>query len=74
VNECVRPLWMSGGKPLSQLTDEELAEAIRYVELQEADDTALLTALRVLRDERVTTGDRPGGECDDSGPPILACG
>lgn len=74
MNECVRPLWMSGGKPLSQLTDEELAEAIQYVELQEADDTALLKALRALREDRGAAGDRPVGEHDDSDPPVLACG
>lgn len=75
VNDCVRPLWRSAGsKPLSQLTDEELTEAIDYVQTQEAGDVALLKALQALRDERLLAGEDAVEEHDDSDPPLLACG
>ncbi len=73
-NEGVRPQWRSGGKPLSQLSDEELTAAIDYVQAQESGDVALLKALRALRDERVAATDDTVGEQDDSAdPPLLTC-
>lgn len=74
VNEGVRPLWKSGGKPLAQLNEEELTEAIRYVETQESGDIALLKALTALRDEREPAVGKATPEHDDSDPPVLACG
>ena len=72
-NEGVRPLWRSGGKPLSQLSDEELTAAIDYVQAQESGDVALLKALRALRDERVAATDVTSEEQqrDDSADPPL---
>jgi hypothetical protein len=72
-NEGVRPMWRSGGKPLSQLSDEELTAAIDYVQAQESGDVALLKALRALRDERVAATDETVEERDDSDPPLLTC-
>jgi hypothetical protein len=69
MNEATRPLWRASGKPLSQLTSEELTEAIRYVGEREESDAPLLKALKSLQAERVRTE-----EHDDSGPPLLACG
>lgn len=71
MNEGVRPLWRSSGKPLSQLTSEELTEAIQYVIGREESDGPLLKALLELRDRRKEEAPE---ERDDSGPPLLACG
>ncbi len=70
-NEGVRPLWRSGGKPLSQLSDEELTAAIDYVQAQETGDVALLKALRALRDERVAATEGAAEEQDE--PPLITC-
>lgn len=74
VDEGVRPLWKAGGKPLAQLTGDELAEAIRYVETQDAGDVALLKALQALRDEREESAGAPAPAHDESDPPVFACG
>jgi hypothetical protein len=76
MNEGVRPLLSSSGKPLSQLTSEELSEAIRYLDAREESDLPLLKALRDLRAERTRTpvGSDTPEERDGSGPPLLACG
>jgi hypothetical protein len=71
MNEGVRPLWRSSGKPLSQLTSEELTEAIQYVSGRDESDAPLLKALLGLRAQR---DDDAREEQDDSGPPLLACG
>ncbi|MDN3351168.1 hypothetical protein [Actinomadura sp. DC4] len=70
MNHDVRPLWRSSGKPLSQLTSEELTEAIQYVDGQAESDAPLLKALRELHARRATGEE----ERDESGPPLLACG
>lgn len=74
-------LWRSGGKPLSQLTCEELTEAIHYVDARGERDAALLKALLDLRARRGPAGaerEPVAGEVlaahDDSDPPLLACG
>jgi hypothetical protein len=74
MNEGVRPLLSSSGKPLSQLTSEELNEAIRYLGAREESDLPLLKALRGLRAERMPAGSDTSEERDGSGPPLLACG
>jgi hypothetical protein len=71
MNDGVRPLWRSSGKPLSQLTSEELTEAIQYVSGRDESDGPLLKALLELRAQR--DGD-VREEQDDPGPPLLACG
>lgn len=71
MNEGIRPLWRSSGKPLSQLTSEELNEAIQYVDGREENDAPLLKALLELRAQR--DGETREGQ-DDPGPPLLACG
>jgi hypothetical protein len=73
MNEGAWPLWRSSGKPLSQLTSEELTEAIEYVGGRGHTDAPLLKALRELRAQR-TLGEDTTQERDDSGPPLLACG
>ena len=73
MNDGVRPLWRSSGKPLSQLTAEELAEAIQYVDGQQESDGPLLKALRELYAQRELDGELPEQQ-DGSGPPLLACG
>lgn len=77
MNERAHPLWRSSGKPLSRLTTEELAEAIRYVDEHAEDDTALARALRELHDQRVRSGDGPRQEpelvCADERPPGPGC-
>jgi hypothetical protein len=72
MNEGVSQLWRSSGKPLSQLTSEELAEAIQYVGGREETDAPLLKALRELQARRALEEERP--EQQDEGPPLLACG
>jgi hypothetical protein len=72
MSEGVRPPWLASGKPLSQLTSEELAEAIQYVDGRAETDAPLLKALRELQAQR-TLGEE-WAEQDDSGPPLLACG
>lgn len=71
MNEGIRPLWRSSGKPLSQLTGEELAEAIQYVSGRAESDGPLLKALLELQAQ--SSAGTPE-EQDDSGPPLLACG
>lgn len=71
MNDGVRPLWRSSGKPLSQLSSEELTEAIQYVTEREESDGPLLKALLQLRAQR---DGEAREEQDDSGPPLLACG
>jgi hypothetical protein len=73
MNDGVRPLWRSSGKPLSQLTAEELTEAIQYVDGQQESDTPLLKALRELYAQRELDGEVPERQ-DGSEPPLLACG
>jgi hypothetical protein len=64
------PHWRSSGKPLAQLTSEELSEAIYYLTERDEGDAPLLKALRELHAQRLGLGE----EHDDSGPPLLACG
>lgn len=71
MNEAIRPLWRSSGKPLSQLTSEELTEAIQYVGGRAESDGPLLKALLELR-ARQDQGTPE--QQDDPGPPLLACG
>jgi len=73
MNSDVRPLWRSSGKPLAQLTSEELNEAIQYVDGQVESDAPLLKALRELHAQRAL-GEEGPQEQDESGPPLLACG
>jgi hypothetical protein len=73
MNEAIRPLGRSSGKPLSQLTSEELTEAIQYVNAREENDAPLLKALRELYAQRELGAEVPEQQ-DDSGPPLLACG
>ena len=73
MNEGVRPLWRASGKPLSQLTSEELIEAIQYVDGRDQIDAPLLKALHELQAQR-ELGDETPEQQDDSGPPLLACG
>lgn len=73
MNEGVSPLWRAGGKPLSQLTSEELDEAIQYVGGRDETDAPLLKALRELQAQRALGEETPEQQ-DDSGPPLLACG
>jgi ribosomal 50S subunit-associated protein YjgA (DUF615 family) len=73
-SEGIRPQWKSAGKPLAELTADELAEAIRYIENQDKSDVALLKALHAVRDERSAAGDDPVEERDESDPPVFACG
>jgi hypothetical protein len=70
MNEAARPLLTASGKPLSQLTSEELTDAIRYVSERGQGDAPLLKALLELQAQR----GRQEEEHDDSGPPLLACG
>jgi hypothetical protein len=70
MNEAARPLGRASGKPLSQLTSEELTEAIQYVGEREKSDAPLLKALLELQAQRAQAAE----EHDDSGPPLLACG
>jgi hypothetical protein len=72
MNEGIGQLWRSSGKPLSQLTSEELTEAIQYVSGREQSDVPLLKALLELQATRRTRETQE--EKDDSGPPLLACG
>jgi hypothetical protein len=74
MSESVTPLWRASGKPLSQLTSEELDEAIQYVDAREERDAPLLKALRELQAQRAL-GDQADGrqEQQDDGPPLLAC-
>jgi hypothetical protein len=72
MNNGVRPLGRSSGKPLSQLTSEELTEAIQYVGERAEEDAPLLKALRELRAQRGFGEEAE--ERDESGPPLLACG
>lgn len=74
MNEGVRPLWRSSGKPLSQLTSEELAEAIQYVGGREESDGPLLKALLELQAQHAQQAGKTPEQQDDSGPPLLACG
>jgi hypothetical protein len=69
--EGVRPLWIASGKPLSQLTSEELTEAIEWVDGRDERDAPLLKALRELYAQRAF--DEAATEQGD-GPPLLACG
>jgi hypothetical protein len=71
MNEGLRPLWRASGKPLSQLTSEELTEAIQYVDGRDQIDAPLLKALRELQAQRAVDGTPE--QQDDSGPPLLAC-
>jgi hypothetical protein len=64
------PFWRSSGKPLAQLTSEELSEAIHYLTERDEGDAPLLKALRELHAQRAGLAE----EHDDSGPPLLACG
>jgi hypothetical protein len=73
MNNGVRPLWRSSGKPLSQLTSEELTEAIQYVDGRAESDAPLLKALRELHAQR-EFGEEEPEQRDESGPPLLACG
>lgn len=73
MNNGVRPLGRSSGKPLSQLTSEELTEAIQYVDERAEEDAPLLKALRELRAQR-EFGEEEAEQRDESGPPLLACG
>jgi hypothetical protein len=73
MNDGVTPLWRASGKPLSQLTAEELTEAIQYVGGQQESDAPLLKALRELYAQRERDGEVPEQQ-DGSGPPLLACG
>lgn len=58
------PLWRSSGKPLSQLTADELAEAIRYVDAREERDAPLLKALRELSALRAPADAEPALAAD----------
>jgi hypothetical protein len=71
MNEGVRPLWRSSGKPLSQLTSDELTEAIQYLHGREESDGPLLKALLELRARRDGASRE---DQDDPGPPVRACG
>ena len=71
MNEAARPLWRASGKPLSQLTSDELTDAIQYVGEREKSDAPLLKALLELRAQRAQV---VAEDQDDSGPPLLACG
>lgn len=71
MNDGALPLWRSSGKPLSQLTSEELTEAIQYVSGRDESDGPLLKALLELRAQ---CDDAVGQGQDGSGPPLLACG
>jgi hypothetical protein len=73
MSDGVRPLWRASGKPLSQLTAEELTEAIQYVDGRAESDAPLLKALRELQAQREFAGEEPE-QRDESGPPLLACG
>jgi hypothetical protein len=73
MNNDVRPLWRSSGKPLSQLTSDELTEAIQYVDGRAESDAPLLKALRELYAQRELDEEMPE-QRDESGPPLLACG
>jgi hypothetical protein len=73
MNEGVTSLWRASGKPLSQLTSEELTEAIQYVDGRAESDAPLLKALRELRAQRLV-GEEASEQQDGSGPPLLACG
>jgi len=73
MNNEVRPLGRSSGKPLAQLTAEELTEAIEYVDGRAESDAPLLKALRELYAQR-ELGEEMPEERDESGPPLLACG
>jgi hypothetical protein len=73
MNEGVRPLWKASGKPLSQLTSEELTEAIQYVDGRPESDAPLLKALHELQVQRALD-EQTSERQDDSGPPLLACG
>jgi hypothetical protein len=73
MNEVVGALWRSSGKPLSELTSEELTEAIQYVDGQQESDAPLLKALRELYAQRELDGE-VAEQQDGSGPPLLACG
>lgn len=70
--EGVRPLWIASGKSLSQLTSEELTEAIEWVDGRVELDAPLLKALRELYAQR--TLDETAPEQQGDGPPLLACG
>jgi hypothetical protein len=72
MSDGIRPLLKSSGKPLSELTSDELAEAIQYLDERGERDDPLLKALRDL--QRVRLSDERPEECDGSGPPLLACG
>jgi hypothetical protein len=72
MNDGMRPLWKSSGKPLSQLTSEELAEAIQYLDERGDHDAPLLKALRELQRARLGTDDP--GEHNGSDPPLITCG
>lgn len=71
MNEGIGPLWRSSGKPLSQLTSEELTEAIQYLDGREESDAPLLKALLELKAQRARETCEEQG---DPGPPLLACG
>jgi hypothetical protein len=73
MNDGVRPPGISSGKPLSQLTAEELTEAIQYVDGRQESDAPLLKALRELYAQRELDGEVPE-QLDGTGPPLLACG
>jgi hypothetical protein len=73
MNNGVRPLWRSSGKPLSQLTSDELTEAIQYVDGRAESDAPLLKALRELYAQR-ELGEEMPEQRDGSGPPLRACG
>ena len=60
-------------QPLSQLTAEELTEAIQYVDGRQESDAPLLKALRELYAQRERDGEVPEQQ-DGTGPPLLACG
>jgi hypothetical protein len=71
MNDAARPLWRASGKPLSQLTSDELTDAIRYVGEREQSDAPLMKALLELQAQHAQVVTE---EQDDSGPPLLACG
>ena len=64
------PLWRSSGKPLSQLTADELTEAIRYLDERDERDAPLLKALRELSALRTPAED----EAAVVGDAALGCG
>jgi hypothetical protein len=72
MNDGIGALWRSSGKPLSQLTSEELAEAIQYVGGRDETDAPLLKALRELQALRAV--EEMPEQQGDAGPPLLACG